>query len=99
MEKETESLAQMTSLDFGSADGCSPDGEARVRKLWEAKEGADLPFVAGYLGAELEYMSWDSGGEYLYALTVITTIGYGVFVPSTFDGRCFTGTMLDISKH
>jgi hypothetical protein len=26
----------------------------------------------------------------MYALTVITTIGYGVFVPSTVNGRCFT---------
>jgi hypothetical protein len=43
-------------------------------------------YVIGYLGPNLESLNWE-GGEFFYSLTVITTIGYGVFVPQTANGR------------
>jgi hypothetical protein len=49
-----------------------------------------VSFVVGYLGPNEDYYNWNSGGEFLYAFTVITTIGYGVFVPITYEGRWFT---------
>ena len=48
-------------------------------------------FVIGYLGPDLDNLNWEGGGEYLYALTVITTIGYGVswlLAPHTAPHRC-----------
>ena len=46
-------------------------------------------YVPGFLGPNLDYLNWD-GGEYLYALTLISTVGYGVFVPSTRAGKSFS---------
>jgi len=59
-------------------DPCAVNQDAR-------RLGAD-DYVTGYLGPNLDFLNWH-GGEYLYAFTLITTIGYGVFVPTTKNGK------------
>jgi hypothetical protein len=74
-------------------DQHAESGSDVVRALTNDGDGdgeESLGFVVGYLGPDLENLNWEGGGEYLFALTVITTIGYGVFVPSTHDGKLFT---------
>jgi hypothetical protein len=68
---------------LGSADANRRRADSPSRRL-------DDSLVVGYLGPDPDYLNWKGGGEYLLALTIITTIGYGVFVPVTIEGRYFT---------
>jgi hypothetical protein len=73
---------------LGSADASRRLGSADASRRLD--ESSDDSFVTGYLGPDPDYLNWEGGGEYLLALTIITTIGYGVFVPVTNEGRYFT---------
>jgi len=61
-----------------SYDPCAVNQEGR-------RLGAD-DYVTGYLGPNLDFLNWQ-GGEYLYSFALITTVGYGVFVPATMTGK------------
>jgi hypothetical protein len=69
--------------------GTSSSGKGVAGTVGRELEEETTAFVTGYLGADLESMNWD-GGEYLYAMTLITTIGYGVFAPTTDNGKWFS---------
>jgi hypothetical protein len=93
MQAKTQMLSSMNSLNGGSlfSSGCRRG--RRTSSTTEVDTHRSLSsggYVVGYLGPDLENLNWEGGGEYLFALTVITTIGYGVFVPSTDDGKIFT---------
>jgi hypothetical protein len=103
-EQQFELLATMSFGSSSGSDACEDrrllnyklsifqresvgrEGAGTTKRVLEEETTA---FVTGYLGADLEAMNWD-GGEYLYALTLITTIGYGVFAPTTYAGKWFS---------
>jgi len=72
-----------------SGPGYDPCGSSSSSSSSSRYLAEESKYVAGYLGPNLEYLNW-SGGEYLYALALITTVGYGVFVPTTVEGRYFS---------
>lgn len=89
------SLAMDGRLDVlaESADGeaapCMP--EAEVQALMEEFDHTQSEIVAtGLHVVDYRSLYWSFPGALFYSFTVITTIGYGVFVPHTAEGKLAT---------
>lgn len=53
-------------------------------------EEQNVPILTVDFGAEKLHTNWDFFNSFFFAITVVTTIGYGHLAPSTTLGRCFT---------
>mmetsp|Transcript_21757 Transcript_21757/g.28512 ORF Transcript_21757/g.28512 Transcript_21757/m.28512 type:complete len:338 (-) Transcript_21757:333-1346(-) len=83
-EYEAQVIAQIKSIFNSTGD---PDWEAEYSSFWTQFQNYSSARASA---PSLDALSWEFSGSAFFAMTVMTTIGYGTFAPSTDGGKVFT---------